>query len=95
MGLVHEANARGSEPQIFPDLSCLYDRAIEVPFIERIAKARLELRQHIRTGMERHRTRHGLRDRPKLIDPVAMVTMRVSHDHAVEAADAGGQQLLT
>ena len=44
--------------------------------------------------MDRDRAANCLRDRPKLVDAVAMVTMGMGDDDATEATDFGRQQLL-
>src|SRR5579884_1995448 len=44
--------------------------------------------------MERQRMTERLSDRAKLVDSVAVIAVRVSHDYAVETTNLGGKQLL-
>src|SRR5436305_10987199 len=44
--------------------------------------------------MQRHGTAERLRYWPKLVDPVTVIAVRVSHDQPIQAGDAGGEQLL-
>ena len=45
--------------------------------------------------MERHFARPGLRQLPKIVDPVAVIRMIVRYDHPIDAGCPGRQQLLS
>ena len=92
--LVDEARSRVAEAQLVAELARLDDRPVEIGLRESIAEALLELVEHVGARVERQRAIDRLRDRPELVDPVAMVAMGVRDDDAVETAHFGSQQLL-
>ena len=94
MRLVDKAYCRLAEPKFVAELSRLDDRALEIRSLERIAEARFEIVEHLSARMKWHRLPGGLGRRSQLVDPVAMVAMRVGDDGAFEHAHFGREQLL-
>src|SRR4051812_37774011 len=94
MRLIDEADAGFAEPYLRSEFPSLDDRPIEVGAGESIAEPFLQLLKHARTRVERHGAIERLRDGSKLIDSVAVVAVRVSHDHAGQLVHLGREQLL-
>ena len=85
------------EPQFYAELrklAGLDDWPIEFGLGEGVTETLLELRKHIRASMQGQRPLDGLGDRPELVDPVAMVAMRVRDDDSAQTVHAGRQKLL-
>ena len=94
MRLVGEAHSRTSKAKLVAELPRLRDRSIKVRLSEHISEPELQLIQHVAARVKWHGTANRLRYRPKLVDAVAMVAVRMGDDDPVETADAGGKQLL-
>jgi hypothetical protein len=87
MRLVDETGASIPELALRAELPRLDDRPIEFERLERIVEPKLQLLEDIGSRIKRNRSFDRLRHGPELIDAVAMVAMRVRHDHAIQAPD--------
>src|SRR6476620_636896 len=94
MGLVNVANGGTSEAQILAEFPRLDNGAVEVRLREGISEAQLQFVENVPAGMERHRTANRLGNRSQLVDPMAMIAMRMSDDDAVAVRDLRREPLL-
>jgi hypothetical protein len=92
--LIDASDRHLAEAQVSNELSRRDNRAIELRLRECISEAQLKLCEDVRASVERHRLIDSLRHRPQLIDAMAVIAVRVRHDHSVEAADLRREQLL-
>src|SRR5579864_1374665 len=83
-----------SKGEFLSDHSCLDDRSVKVGLLESISEAEFKLVEDVPPRVERRRAAKRLRNRPKLVDPVAMVAVGVGDDDPVKSADIGGKKLL-
>lgn len=95
MRLVHEARDRVAEAQLLIQFPGFDNRPIKFGLLKGISETVPQLIEYRRSRMKRDRTAERLGDRPQLVDPVAMIAMRVGNDHAVEPRGSGREQLLT
>src|SRR4051794_37998217 len=94
MRLIDEMRDSVSKPEFASQLTRVDYRSIEIRLLERISEAVLQLGEHRWAGVRRHGSAKRLRDRPQLIDSMAMIAMGVGNDHSVEEARFRCQQLL-
>lgn len=95
MRLIHEACSRFSELFFVSKLTGLANRPIEVGLLKRVAEAGSQLIQHLGASIKGDRSANRGRYRPKFIDPMTMISVRVRDDHGIDRTDARVQQLLT
>src|SRR5437764_12327286 len=94
MRLIDEAHPRLTEAKFLADPASLDDRSIEIGLIECVTEAKPKFGENVRPGIKRDRSADRLGNGPELVDAVAMVAMSMRDDHAVEAPNRGGKQLL-
>ena len=94
MRLIDETHCRCTERQLVSKLAGFRDRLIEVGLIEGVFEAELKLIQDIAPRVKRDWTAARLRDRPKLVDPVAMIAVGMRDDHARQRSNVGSEELL-
>src|SRR5690348_8485097 len=94
MWLIDKPDPGLAEAQLLSQLTPFGNRTIEIGLIERVGEAEPQLVEHVCPSMKRYRAANRLRHGPELVDPVAMITMRVSDDHPCKVVHARIEQLL-
>lgn len=92
MRLVHELDVCVSDRQLFLRNPPVDHRRVETGACERVAETASQRVKHIGSSVKGHRS-VALRNRPKLIDAVAMVGVIMGNDNGIHFSDTGSQKL--